>query len=86
MFLQFGYSIDFRVMKLGENEKKQYKRWLARGELDLIQKSFGEEHYRSSLSYIAKKWEMIVNVTVGQENGRNSMKRAMTELLVTANL
>jgi hypothetical protein len=42
-------------MKLGESEKKQYKRWLARGELDSIQQSFGEEHYNNALSYIAKK-------------------------------
>ena len=55
MFLQFADSVEFCVMKLGESEKKQYKRWLARGELDSIRKSFGDEHYRSSLSYIAKK-------------------------------
>ena len=42
-------------MNLSPDDKKVYKKLLARGELDVIQNRFGEAIFKDALIYIAKQ-------------------------------
>ena len=62
------------LLSLSEAERKQYKRWIAYGELKRIEASFGKECYEKALAYIAKKYPLWICDIVERRNGFISSK------------